>query len=241
MSLMRLSLLGLVFLLAALIALMPLSFAHTLSGEALGQTATPYGRIWNGRIYGARLGEAAYERFDLGLRPLSLLTGRAVFDWTLSDARARGEGEAFVGFSSAGIRQSRFTSTLSGLGLTLPAFGGNEAVSFDIEHLSFDNSGCQEAFGEVRTPALMELASRYDVAAPMLSGPVSCNNGILEAGLSGANAEFSLMVRISLTPSGLWRWEAETEIHDQRLTPVFSSLGFVQDGGLWTARGEGQL
>ncbi|WP_421792871.1 type II secretion system protein N [Hyphobacterium sp.] len=241
MSLLRLGLIGVVFVIIGLIALMPLSFAHTLSGNAFGPSATTYGQIWYGRVYGARFGPAAFERIDLGLRPVSLLTGKAVFDWTVSDVNARGEGQVFAGFGTSGVESARLTTSLGGLGLTLPAISPEETVSFNIAHLSMNEAGCQEVDGEVRTSALIGLAGHYGVAAPMLSGPLSCNHGVLEAALSGDSDAFDLTILVSLAPSGLWRWQAEADIQDASLTAVFSSLGFVQDGEVWRARGEGQL
>jgi hypothetical protein len=241
MSWRTLTLTGVVFLLVALIALMPVSFVHALAGGRLGEDASTYGRIWDGRIYGAGAGAARFERIDIGLRPTSVLTGRAVFDWQLADPEARGSGLAMAGISSFGVRETQFTATLRGLGLELPGIDPAESVSFGINELTFERTGCHHADGDVRTAALVGFAAPYDVAAPLLEGPLGCNQGNLTADLTGNSADMMLTLNLSLAPSGLWRWTAEARLPNEGLTAVFSAAGFTQDGDVWRARGEGQL
>lgn len=241
MSWRHLALSAIAMLTVALVALMPMRFAHIMSGEALGEGISTYGRIWDGRLYNVAVGRARFERIDGGLRPLSLLTGQAVFDWTLADPEARGEGEAFAGFSEHGVRNASLTTTLRGLGLPMAALDPAEAVSLDIEQLTFSANGCRDASGTLRTAALVGFAAPYDVRAPMLEGPLGCNQGNLVVDLSGETPDMALTLTVSLSPSGLYRWAAEARLPNQSLTPVFSASGFTQDGDIWHARGEGQL
>jgi general secretion pathway protein N len=241
MSWRQIALIGTAFVLIALIALMPLSFARALSGDWLGDGASTYGRIWDGRIYGAGVGPARFERVDVGLRPLPLLTGRAVFDWQLADPYARGEGEAVAGLGGYGVRNAQLTATMRALGLALPGVDPAESVQLDIETLTFGRDGCRAAAGDVRTAALVSFAASYDVTAPMLTGPLGCNQGNVTAELTGESGDMSLLLTVSVSPSGFWRWTAEARLPSDRLTAVFSAAGFTQDGEVWRSRGEGQL
>lgn len=232
---------GALLLVVFAIALMPLAFVHGLAGQPLGVQASAYGRVWNGRLYNAVAGPARFERVDVALRPASLLTGQAVFDWQISDTGARGTGQAFAGPSTAGLREARLTATFHALGLPLPGGGAEDTLSLEISGLAITSAGCVRAEGEIRTAALIGLAARYDVAAPLLQGSLSCAGGVLIADLSGTSADMEIDLTVSITPSGLYRWTAEAVVIDAALTPVFSAAGFTQDGRVWRHRGEGQL
>jgi len=232
---------GVVLTLAALIALMPMRFVHGLAGQPLGTQASVYGRVWDGRIYNAAAGRARFDQVEMRLRPLSLLTGAAVFDWTLSDPEARGQGAALAGPGGAGLRDARLTTTLRGLGLDLPALDPAESASFEIDELRFGSEGCTAASGHVRTAALIGFARRHDVEAPLLDGPISCENGVLGVALAGTSAAMSLDMRVTISPTGLYRWTIEARLMEDRLTAVFSAAGFTQDGETWRLRGEGQI
>ena len=232
---------GTLMLLAFAIVLMPLAFAHGLAGSPLGRDASAFGPVWNGRLYTASAGPARFERVDVALRPVALLTGQAVFDWQVSDSGARGAGVAYAGLASAGLRETRLSGTFHALGLPLPGVGADDTLSLEIGELAFTGAGCVQAAGEVRTSALIGIASRYEVDAPLLQGPLSCEGGVLFADLSGTSADMEIRVTVSVAPSGLYRWSAEAVLIDASLTPVFSAAGFTQDGPVWRHRGEGQL
>lgn len=232
---------GVLAVLVFAIALMPLAFVHSLAGSPLGVQASVYGRVWNGRLYTGAVGPARFERVDVALRPASLLTGQAVFDWQLSDSRARGAGVAFAGLTEAGLRDARLSGTFRALGLPLPGVGAEDTLSLDIGELAVTEAGCVRAGGEIRTSALIGIAARYDVNAPLLQGSLSCESGVLFADLSGESPDMDIRLTVSVTPSGLYRWSAEAVLIDASLTPVFSAAGFTQDGTVWRHRGEGQL
>ncbi|WP_394693813.1 type II secretion system protein N [Hyphobacterium sp.] len=241
MSLRTLSLLASGLLLVALIAMMPLAFLHGMAGQPLGAQASVYGRVWDGRLYNVAAGSARFSQVNAALRPASLITGRAGFDWQIVDPNARGSGQGFVGFTGFGLREAQLTSRFRSLGLPVPAAMMDESLSLDLAELAFDDTGCVAADAVIRTSALMGLAARYDVAAPMLEGALSCRDRVLFADLSGQSADMEIVLTLSLSSSGLYRWTAEAQILDASLTPVFSALGFTQDGAIWRQRGEGQL
>lgn len=224
-----------------LVGHMPLSFVTGLAGNNLGNDDSAFGSVWDGHLYGVSIGGARFERIDVRLRALLLLTGRAAFDWALDDAETRAHGLTAASLSGYTLEDVELISTLGGLGVNLPAIDPGESVSLNLSHMRFDPSGCVAASGEIRTGALIGLASQHAFDAPLLSGPLSCVDGVLFADLSGESADMALDLELSLTPTGFYRWRAVARLDDVSLTRVFSAAGFESDGENWRARGEGQL
>jgi hypothetical protein len=241
MSLRGIGFLGAVLVLVALIMMMPLAFIHGVAGQPLGAQASIYGRALDGRLYNAAVGNARFSQVNAALRPASLFTGRAGFDWQIVDPNARGNGQGFVSFTTFGLREAQLTSRFRTLGLPMPANVLDESLSLEIAELTFDGAGCVAADAVIRTSALMGLSARYDVAAPMLDGALSCRDGVLFADLAGQSGDMDIRLELSLSASGLYRWTAEAQIMDPSLTPVVSALGFTHDGAIWRHRGDGQL
>jgi hypothetical protein len=227
--------LGLVFvllLIAALVVFMPLRAISAVTG--VGSDAAVFGSVWNGHAQGLAAGPHRLANADLSMRPAGLLTGRAVFDWTVEDPALRGSGQASAGFGSQRLSDVRLTLTPAAF-VTLPGglISPQDAASVLAERVVWRDGQCVEAEGRVRSDALYALGQRLGADLPALDGVLACREGALAILMSG-EADDAVVRADILLSEGTARVTARVETQTPEVTAVLQANGFTLADGIWT-------
>lgn len=226
--------LGLVFvllLIAALVVFMPLRAVSAATG--VGRDAAVFGSVWNGHVQGLAAGPRRLANADVTMRPASLLTGRAVFDWTVEDSALRGSGRAAAGFGSQRLSDVRLSLTPAAF-MTLPGglISPQDAASVVAERVVWRDGQCVEAEGRVRSDALYALGQRLGADLPALDGVLACREGALAILLSGEARDATVSADILLNgESMVLTARAETQSPD--VAAVLQANGFTLADGIW--------
>lgn len=227
--------LGLVFvllLIAALVVFMPLRALSAVTG--VGNDAAVFGSVWNGHAQGLAAGAHRLANADLSMRPAGLLTGRAVFDWTVEDPALRGSGQASAGFGSQRLSDVRLTLTPAAF-VTLPGglISPQDAASVIAERVVWRDGQCVEAEGRVRSDALYALGQRLGADLPALDGVLACREGALAILMSGQADDATVSADILLS-EGTARVTARVETQTPEVAAVLQANGFTFADGIWT-------
>ena len=219
-------------LLGGLAAFAPLSFALRQSGmveRGLGWQQAR-GSIWHGQVTGLTWRGQALGAVNLDSNPLRMLTGGAshAVNWT----GPYGQGQAH-------IKASRSSLLAEGISLSLPL---TERIGMDpaLAHLGatlrlsnglvrLDGAQCREASGTVTSDAARRVAVEFGRDWPLLSGPLACEAGHLQAALSGDAADGT---RIRLTASQDTGFRIELANTDDDLKNMLLSGGFRNEEGV---------
>ncbi len=238
---MRLFLFILVFLIALagfLAASAPLGALLPLASKAGAslQYAEATGTIWGGRIVEARLGGRDLGTVDVALAPGSLLGGTVDVTW-----RARGgalEGAGRVRRSLSGqitLERTVIQGELARFDTWTPMEGPVEAR---LAKVSFGPAGCLEADGILEARPRI-LIRRKPVAAPDLTGSVSCDGSALVLPLKGQDGSGNVDMAVRLSPDGTYVAKLAVETQNKDLKDTMEAMGFerkvsghefVQDG-----------
>lgn len=227
--------LGLVFiflLIAALVVFMPLRAVSAATG--VGRDAAVFGSVWNGHVQGFAAGPRRLANADVSMQPSGLLTGNAVFDWTVEDPALRGSGRAAAGFGSQRLSDVRLTLTPAHF-VTLPGglISPQDAASVTADRVVWRDGQCVEADGRVRSDALYALGQRLGADLPALAGVLACREGALAILLSGEAEDATVSADILLT-DGMARVTARVETQSPEVAAVLQANGFTLMDGIWT-------
>lgn len=227
--------LGLVFvllLIAALGVFMPLRAVSAATG--VGSDAAVFGSVWNGHVQGFATGPRRLANADLSMRPAGLLTGQAVFDWTVEDPALRGSGQASAGFGSQRLSDVRLTLTPAAF-VTLPGglISPQDAASVMAERVVWRDGQCVEAEGRVRSDALYALGQRLGADLPALDGVLTCREGALAILMSGEANDAVVSADILLNGADVLV-TARVETQTPEVAAVLQANGFTLADGIWT-------
>ena len=213
--------------LLALIVFMPLSMALSmvgLSGQGLSARAAR-GTIWSGTLTEARIGPLAVGDVLVGLRPLSLLTGRARIDVQSPFGRG-GLTSSSVDDATAHLSTARLFAPipLDGLDLT--------GVS-----VAFEAGQCDKAQGRVRATFSGDVGGL--ALAQGLSGVARCDGKDLLLPLVSQSAMERLNLHIH--SDGGYRAEFFVRSSDPAMAAKLGSAGFAPAPGGFVLRLAGKL
>ena len=242
MSPLRLGLIFLATLLVALIATAPLRLVlDAAGGQSRLGFVSAYGSIWQGRVYGVRLGGNPIREVRVSLQPGSLMTGALAGRWSIADSSMGGEGEGEIRANGDWrMRAVEANATLSRLGLDgWPGLDPTERVFVRLDALAFREGACIEAAGEVRTGALITLARAFGADGPPLTGSLACDDGVLRLDYSGRSADVGVSGRILFDVEG-YAWTARIETSLADLADALAVAGFEQADGDWVGEGRGR-
>jgi general secretion pathway protein N len=215
----------------ALVVFMPLSLALSmfgLTGQGLAARSAS-GTIWSGRLVEARIGRLAMGDVAVGLRPLSLLIGRARIDMKSP------LGVGSLTSTSTGFAVDDATAKLS----TVRVFAPIPLDSLDLTDVSVSFSGgkCAKAEGRVRATFTGDVGGL--ALAQGLSGVARCDGGALLLPLVSQSA----MERLSLHIDGSGGYRAQFFVRstDPAMAAKLGAAGFGPATGGFVLRLAGKL
>ena len=218
-------------LLLSLIVFLPLSLAISMmgvTGQGLSARAAS-GTIWSGRLFEARIGEIAIGDAEVGLKPLSLLAGRASIN--MQSAIGRG---ALTSMKS-GFAIGEATAKLS----VGKSFAPIPLDGVDLANVSvmFVGGNCEKAQGRVRATFTGDVGGLS--LAQGLSGDARCERNTLLLPLVSQSA----MERLNLYLQGDGRYRAEFFVRstDPALADKLGAAGFAPTPGGFVLRLAGKL
>lgn len=232
-----LTLLFLIVLAASAVVFTPLEFVLKQAG--LDRTgagwASVEGNILEGRINGFYVQTQPVGDVRLKLKLRSLLSGKATYEVTWSGAGGRGSGLASLSSSKlelSDVRGQHSVQAIEGLAAPVRSIGGEVRLGDGSAVLT--RSGCEAAGGTLSTDTLALAAIQYGKSFGELSGPLSCNDGVLYVNLDGA-AENGDRVAIvaSASPLGGTEFTATVTTIDSDLVFVLPRMGFERVGNDW--------
>lgn len=191
------------------------------------------GTIWSGRISGLHVGAQAIGDTELNLRPISLIAGELSYDVRISGDALRGRGKVFATPSALGLRELDLLAEASGLvslNDAVRAAGGSAQLRGG--ELLMEGLACRSGAGRIDTDTLVALGASYGESLPRLSGDLSCGDGMILLGLSGATDD-SISVDIDgrfglVEPS---RLVASVEGASGEVALALDQLGFSRQEG----------
>lgn len=225
-------LLFIIFLGAALLASLPLRVVSAATG--IGADAAVFGTVWNGRVQGFAAGPRRISDIAVAMRPAGLLTGRAAFDWTVTDPAVNGSGRAATGLGGSSLSDARLVLTPAAF-ITLPGglLSPQDAASVTIGRLDWYGDTCTQASGRVRSDALYALGQRLGAELPALDGVLACEAGVPVLRLSGEAADAAVSAELRLLPTGI-SGVARAETGSSEVAAVLEASGFALRDGVWT-------
>lgn len=232
MSRTALGLLFVLLLIVSLVVFMPLRAVSAATG--VGGDAAVFGSVWNGHVQGLAAGPRRLANADVSMRPAGLLTGRAVFDWTVEDPALRGSGQASAGFGSQRLSDVRLTLSPAAF-VSLPGglISPQDAASVIADRVVWQDGQCAEAEGRVRSDALYALGQRLGADLPALDGVLTCREGALAILLSGDARDAVVSADILLNGADV-RVTARVETQAPEVASVLQANGFALADGIWT-------
>jgi general secretion pathway protein N len=215
----------------ALILFMPLSMALSmfgLTGQGLAARRVS-GTVWSGQLVDARIGRLPVGDVDVGLRPLSLLLGRARIDMR----SAFGTGS--LTSTSSGFAVDDATAKLA----TARVFAPIPLDSLDLTNVSaaFVAGRCSKAEGRVRAMFAGDVGGV--ALAQGLSGVARCDGSALLLPLVSQSA----MERLNLHIDGNGEYRAQFFVRssDPAMAEKLGSAGFGPAPGGFVLRLAGKL
>lgn len=200
------------------------------------------GSIWNGQA-AAFLPKTKWPvTLSYKLSPLGAILGRPFTKLVFFGDGLSGAGH--VGLKGAKDIKTEFQ--LGQLPVTDPRLAGVSGdVFITLESLKY-GKGCEAASGQARTNILTANKTRWQGwSGPILSGPISCEDGTLKARLSGRDKDIDVTVDLHLFAEG--RYDMDMQLQPQidlppELTFVLSAVGFEsQSNGTMRLREQGDI
>ena len=172
------------------------------------------GTIWSGRLEGAALGVQPLGDLRARVCFLPLLGGETRLSLT-------GEG-AFQGVfirrgDAIAVEALDMRAPISALGLS-----GSGTVTLSQAAFAFDSARCEAASGRARIEGL--AGSGW--TAPMLEGPLACEEGRLVARLHGQDAAVDLAATLAFDRSGRWTMDLVVRPADPLISAALLAQGF---------------
>lgn len=217
-----------------LLATMPLSFV--LERSALSERGFSWvlaqGTVWNGRVSGLYRSTQSLGDVQMGLRAGDLLSGKISYDVDLNSSAVR--GTSLIDIKSA----SRLRARQMNLDVSLSALNGLDTRIRDVggwlhvqdADILFNQNGCQEASGTVRSDIVTNMAAAFGQVWPEASGEIRCESGWVLMSMTATGPlgeEFMARGRIGPGPASL---EARVDNAGQELGYGLAMAGFVPDG-----------
>jgi len=219
----------LVALLVAALVLAPLGAALAWVGaDRWGLSAdSAEGTVWSGRLRAARIGGLPLGEVELGLAPLSLLSGALRLDASARDGAFTGRAAVVADRNGVGVEDAHGEAPLNLFRAPLPLSG---LLRFEGVTVRFREGRCVFASGRVQTSGLRGPSGLLGETAPALSGEAACRDGALFLPLEGAGPAGEFALHLSLEGDGRYRAEARMVAADPALEAGLRLAGFTSDG-----------
>lgn len=230
-----LSIVFVVVLAVALIALMPMRAAAGLIGlDRMGLAAgSVTGSVWKGRLQSASFRGAALGDVAAGVDPLALFTGttRLHLDMAAGRAVLVKNGER------AGVVDADLRIPLSLFPTAVPLPG---TLTTDDLTAGFLGGRCVRAEGKVSADALQRTALLGE-GGSALTGVPACDAGALVLPLRGRTQSANVELVLRIEGDGRYRMDTKVDTADPKLQSTLSLAGFVPAAGGRARTDQGRL
>jgi len=103
-------------------------------------------------------------------------------------------------------------------------------LTAQISQMTYDSTGCLSATGEASTDVLQRNGGSIEWTGPRLEGPISCENGVFIADLSGRDAQQTVSARVQLASDGTYRADITARTNRPEADAVLPLFGFTRSG-----------
>ena len=227
---------GLVALLGiagATVTQLPLSWIgpHILPPE-MGKNIRYSGTIWKGQITGVDfIGD-----IHLGVDAKALLSGQLPLSFQTSSPVMTMSGKA----SKNRLKAFKFSGQLADLPTSdgrLKEIAGQ--VDFEISEMEFEEN-CKSASGNAATDILTRNGGRWRWRGPLLSGPISCDQGDLLVKLLGSENAQTIKADLRIKIDGTYRADFSVRTREAAAGVVLPLYGFESKNGQYYLTEEGK-
>jgi hypothetical protein len=226
---------GIVAALAAGAAFLPMSMAADMAASRFPdfkfQQAS--GSVWDGKLTQVAFGSQFIGDLDVKTELLPLLGGKAGGKLGLAREGFKGSADLSYGLGDGGLEMKNLklegnTALVPGMPSALAR--GDGRFSLDVKDVTFVDSLCQSASGEVWTDALTKVNIKGWVG-PELRGPVTCEGGHMQAQAGGkaATGEDVLAI-LSISQHLDMELMATISNASPAAAQALSDIGFVPEG-----------
>lgn len=217
----------------ALLTKMPLAWVgpHILPKTA-GQNPVYSGTVWNGAVNGLDVIGTA----DFTITPLAMFKGQLPISFRTNSESMQSLGKA----SYNRLKDYRFTGQLSQLPIRdgrLKNLIGD--VNFTIRDMAFWKE-CKSASGQATTDFLARNVTHWRWKGPVLSGPISCEDGDLIVKLSGVESGQTIRADLQLSFNGSYRADISVRTGQPEAGIVLPLYGFDKIGEEFLLTEQGQ-
>lgn len=203
---------------------LPLAWiAPHIMPDGLGSNIQYSGTVWNGKVSGLDfIGDAQFK-----LNPKLIVKGGQPLSFQTSSGAMQISGKA----SRNQIAGFNFTGQLA----KLPTRDGRlkelaGEVNIQIADLKF-NKNCESATGQANTDFLSLNKGRWQWQGPVISGPLSCEDGDLIAKLSGTENGQTIKADLRIVPNGDYRANISVRTPQAEAGVVLPLYGFEKKNG----------
>lgn len=206
-----------------------------LGGVGVGWAHTE-GTLYRGRVNGVFTQQQVVGDIGLTLKPMSLLSGGLGYDIDMGGAGLRGTAGVTLRpgqLQLKDLRARQSIAAMEGLAAPIRAMGGEVRIG-DADAV-FDKKGCKEVSGTVTSDALTRAAGQYGKVFGPVSGPLSCEDGLIVADLASDSPDgdvVRIFGRFGIGGQGDVRVEVETS--DPAMAAFLSQANFSFQDDVWT-------
>jgi len=210
--------------LASLIANLPLSWIGPVILPEGAASAPGYqGTIWHGQISGINF----LDRVTFQTHPLNLFSDRPLVAFS-----SQADGISLSGDARPGhISNFTLRGTLTDLPLSDGRLAGmNGTVNITVETLRYEGKTCNVATGRFESDFLLRNRQKLNWTGPNLSGPVSCEGGLLVLRITGQDDVQDINGKIDIDLAGHYRAEIDVRSNLPEAAVVLPLYGFEANG-----------
>ena len=217
-------------LIGGLVAFAPLSFLMRQSGVAsqgLGWLQAR-GSVWHGQVTGLYWKGDPLGSVSLDADLMRALRGGA--SHTAQWSGPAGQGRALIILSGGGVSAEDVSVSLplsDGLGIDPMIARLRASVRLTDGRVAYRGGACTQASGRVTSDLAQQAAAMFERSWPLLTGPLTCRDGVLYADLTGV-ADDGTDISLSANPETGLRIDIVTEDADARVALL--SAGFLPEG-----------
>ena len=221
-------------MIAGLISQLPLSWvAPRILPDGLGDNVAYSGTVWAGQVRGLDyMGTASFQ-----LQPKKIGSGGLPLTFTSQSPAMSISGQA----SRKIFKDIRFLGTLA----KLPTRDGRlkqlaGQVNIQLRNIQIKDDNCVFAEGEISTDFLALNRSRWQWQGPILSGPISCEDGDLLVNLSGQENRQIIRADLRLSHNGRYSANISVQTDQAEAGVVLPLYGFEKQGRQFKLTEQGQ-
>lgn len=208
---------------AALAAFFPAKWAASLAlPDNVRAQAKFTGTIWHGAVIpNAKFGLSPIR---YAVSPKAVIGGGDYLSFQSSGALSlRGSG------SHKRLQSLNISGPLQAFGPTDPRLGGLLGdVQLNVQDFIFEPF-CESGTGMASTDILARNQAYLNWTGPILSGPLSCQNGILTANLTGAQGAQRIDLTLQFSGNGTYRADIDVTSPEPDIAPYLQGFGFSGD------------